>query len=64
MSEPYRPGRFEDLPWRAGYRVRRFAFHIFGPPQMSGRSDPHNRLAAEREARYADRDVTRDDNAA
>lgn len=65
MSDPqsYQPGRFEDIPWRVGYRLRRFAFHIFGPPQMSGRFDPHNRLAAERDARYAARGTARGDSA-
>lgn len=49
------PRTFEDLPWRAGYRVRRFLFHIMGPPQLSGDRNPHVRLAKEREARYAER---------
>lgn len=52
---PYRPRWFEDVPWRVGYRFKRFVFHIFGPPQLTGRNDPHVRLAAERAERYAGR---------
>jgi hypothetical protein len=47
------PHGFEDLGWRIGYRVRRGLFHIFGPPTLNERNDPHKKLERERAARYA-----------
>jgi hypothetical protein len=49
------PHGFEDLGWRIGYRVRRGLFHVFGPPTLNERNDPHKKLERERAARYADR---------
>jgi hypothetical protein len=49
------PHGLEDLPWRIGYRVRRGLFHLFGPPTMDDRNNPHVKLAKERAARYASR---------
>ena len=56
MSEhvaTYEPHGFEDLGWRIGYRIRRGLFHIFGPPTLNERNDPHKKLERERAARYA-----------
>jgi hypothetical protein len=49
----YEPRRLEDLAWRIGYRVRRGLFHVFGPPTLNERNDPHKKLERERAARYA-----------
>jgi hypothetical protein len=49
------PHGFEDLPWRIGYRVKRGLFHVFGPPTLNDRNNPHMMLERERAARYADR---------
>jgi hypothetical protein len=54
----YEPRGLEDLPWRIGYRVRRGLFHIFGPPTLNERNDPHKKLERERAARYAGRTPT------
>jgi hypothetical protein len=51
----YEPHGLEDLPWRIGYRVRRGLFHVFGPPTLNDRNNPHVWLAQERAARYAQR---------
>lgn len=51
------PRRFEDFPWRTGWKVRRFLFHIWGPPQLDEAHDPLRRLARERAERYAARAV-------
>jgi hypothetical protein len=50
-----RPRGLEDLPWRAGYRLRRFVMTIWGPPQLDDAHDPLVRLSRERAARYAAR---------
>ena len=52
---PGQPGRFEDLPWRIRYRIRRFGFQAFGPPQLGGEADPLWSLDREREQRLDDR---------
>ncbi|HEX3826481.1 MAG TPA: hypothetical protein VHV82_04330 [Sporichthyaceae bacterium] len=49
------PHGFEDLPWRIGYRVKRGLFHVFGPPTLNDRNNPHLMLERERAARYAHR---------
>ena len=49
------PRLLEDLPWRFGYRMRRFVMHIWGPPDLGNSHDPLQRLAEERAARYAAR---------
>lgn len=49
------PRRFEDLPWRTGWKVRRFVMHIWGPSQLDEARDPLLRLARERTERYAAR---------
>lgn len=49
------PRAFEDIPWRVGYRVRRFLFLIWGPPQLDDAHDPVKGLARERAERYAAR---------
>lgn len=48
---PGAPGRFEDLPWRIRYRIRRGMFQAFGPPQLGGEDDPLWSLDREREER-------------
>lgn len=50
-----RPRAFEDLPWRTGYRVRRFLMTIWGPPQLDDDHDPLVRLSRQRAERYAAR---------
>jgi hypothetical protein len=55
------PKWFEDLPWRVGYRIRRFLFHIWGPPQLSDDRDPLKALARQRQARYSERAKRRAD---
>ena len=52
------PRGLEDLPWRMGYRVRRFLMHIWGPPQLDDARDPLKRLERERAQRYAGRHAT------
>lgn len=49
------PRAFEDLPWRTGYRVRRFVMTIWGPPQLDDDHDPLVRLSRQRAERYAAR---------
>jgi hypothetical protein len=44
-----------DLGYRIGYRIRWFAFHIFGGPQMNPEHDPVRRLERQRDERYARR---------
>jgi hypothetical protein len=50
-----RPRRFEDVPWRAGWRARRFLLHIWGPSQLDEARDPLKLLARERAERYGAR---------
>jgi hypothetical protein len=49
------PRRFEDLPWRTGWRVRRFLMVIWGPSQLDEARDPVRQLVRERTERYAAR---------
>ena len=49
------PRLFEDLPWRAGWRVRRFLLLIWGPSQLDEARDPVRQLVRERTERYAAR---------
>jgi hypothetical protein len=49
------PHGLQDLPWRIGYRVRRGLFHVFGPPTLDDRNNPHVWLEQERATRYAQR---------
>ena len=49
------PRPFEDLPWRTGWKVRRFLMHIWGPAQLDSARDPLRLLARERTERYAAR---------
>jgi hypothetical protein len=46
---------YEDIPWRMGWRVRRFLMHIWGPPDLGDAHNPLGDLARERAARYAGR---------
>ena len=49
MAEPSdAPRRFEDLPWRLGWRLRRALMAVYGPPQLSGDDDPVRALERER----------------
>ncbi len=52
---PGAPRRFEDLPWRIRYRIRRGMFQAFGPPQLGGEADPLWSLDRERERRFEER---------
>ena len=42
-----------SLRYRLGYRLRYLALHLFGPAQLGGGADPHQRLERERAARVA-----------
>ena len=52
MVERSVPRWNQDLRWRAGYRLRSFAFHVFGPAQLGDDRDPLTRLRVERAERY------------
>ena len=53
----HEPHGLEDLPWRIGYRVRRGVLHVFGPPTLNDKNNPHLKLERQRAARYAARRV-------
>jgi hypothetical protein len=40
-----------SLAYRIGWRVRYAGWHVFGPAELVGPSDPHVRLRRERQAK-------------
>jgi hypothetical protein len=42
-----------SLAYRIGWRIRYLGWHLFGPAQLQGDQDPHERLRRERQARVA-----------
>lgn len=40
-----------SLAYRIGWRVRYAGWHVFGPAELVGPSDPHARLRRERQAK-------------
>lgn len=43
-----------SLAYRLGWRIRYTVMHLFGPAQLSGQVDPHERLDRERAAKVAE----------
>ncbi|TQJ08052.1 hypothetical protein FB458_1131 [Lapillicoccus jejuensis] len=43
-----------SLAYRLGWRIRYVVMHLFGPAQLSGQGDPHERLDRERAAKVAE----------
>lgn len=43
-----------SLAYRLGWRIRYTVMHLFGPAQLSGQGDPHERLDRERAAKVAE----------
>lgn len=43
-----------SIGYRIGWRIRYTVMHLFGPAQLSGQGDPHERLDRERAARVAE----------
>ena len=42
-----------SLAYRVGWRIRYLGWHLFGPAELHGDQDPHERLQRERRARVA-----------
>lgn len=42
-----------SLLYRLGWRIRYIGMHMYGPAQLDGQSDPHERLKQERQAKVA-----------
>ena len=47
--------RWDDLPWRISWRIRRSLLAVYGPPQLSAENDPVRRMEQERTAHVAAR---------
>jgi hypothetical protein len=39
--------------YRLGWRIRYIGMHLYGPAQLDGQSDPHERLKRERQNKVA-----------
>ncbi len=53
---PRRDGQREadlSVAYRVGWRIRYLGWHLFGPAELHGDQDPHERLRRERQARVA-----------
>ncbi len=42
-----------SVAYRIGWRIRYLGWHLFGPAELHGDQDPHERLRRERHARVA-----------
>ena len=60
MSEPESDGL--SLLYRIGWRIRYIGWHLYGPAQQDGPSDPHWRLREERRQRVEQARLQRGQN--